>query len=641
MVVTSQPPAERYALEGTLNNPTDRQLVLLASDGSVFARRGGCVDSAVKIDEVPQHMVDALLAMEDRRFFWHFGVDPIGVLRAAKANSDAGQIVQGGSTLTQQLAKNAYLFNKRTFARKYREAVIALWLEFSLSKREILKRYLSTAYFGGGCYGLRAAARHFFGEAVSELTLPQSAFLVALLRSPTTLAASPDRAKRRAKLVLDAMVTDQRLSRKAAQDVDFDELRLVERAESGSYYADWIAQTVVPPNRDRLTPLRIETAFDGRLQRLAEEAVEEVMARQGPGRNAHEAALVAMRPDGRVVAMVGGLDHGRSKFNRAVNARRQPGSAFKLFVYLAALRAGVGLDLPVLDAPITVGDWSPANYGHRHRGPVRVADAFAHSINTVAVRLSEAVGRPQVIAAARDLGLTTPLEAFPSVALGAFDVTLLELTSAYAAVAARAYPVKPWGVISLGSRGAKAGGPPPGSGRWKLEKEEQMLQLLAATVQRGTGHGARLPIPAYGKTGTSQEFRNAWFVGFAGNLVVGVWVGNDDNSSMRGVTGGSFPALIWRRFVDGARREDPNFSEQLADVALFNPVSRNQQVAQADWSELQDEALARQQAPPGGDRVTQFLQRLFSGAASRRWQRRIERPRAGIRWRSGVRIFLR
>jgi penicillin-binding protein 1A len=324
------------------------------------------------------------------------------------------------------------------------------------------------------------------------------------------------------------------------------------------------------------------------LQRVAERAVRKILKRYGRHRKVSQAALVAMRPDGRVLAMVGGANYRQSQFNRASQALRQPGSSFKAFVYLAAMRAGGRPDMLVIDEPITIGDWSPKNYGKKYQGIVPLSRAFSASINTVAVRLTQAIGPNQVAAAARDMGITTPIASDePSIALGTSEVTLLGLTSAYAAFAANAYPIKPWGVISLGKSRTRSGQPPEGAGRWKLMQGEVMRQLLEATVQAGTGRAARLPIRAYGKTGTSQNYRDAWFIGFAGNLVVGVWVGNDDNSPMNRVTGGSLPALIWKNFMTNARRTDRNFKSNLPRITAFRAEPPRRALSKAQTAALQ------------------------------------------------------
>jgi penicillin-binding protein 1A len=595
------PPVEDYSL-AALEPASQRTLVLHDSDGQPFARRGGCVAQPVSLAEVPQHFIDALLSMEDRRFYSHLGVDPIGLARAAIENRAAGRIVQGGSTITQQLVKYSLLSSDRTMERKKKEAWLALSLELRLSKDEILERYLSSTYFGDSCYGLRAAAKRFFQTSVSDLTLPQSAYLVALLKSPTAFIRDLDAAQERAGGVLDAMVDNGKLAPDARAALHPAKPHMEATESTGSYYADWVASTVQVPRTGDYAPLPVHTSFDPRLQRIADEAVEKVLAKQGKGSRVSQAAMVVMRTDGRVLAMVGGTNHAASQFNRAVQSRRQPGSAFKLFVYLAALRAGLDPDSTVIDRPITIANYEPKNFGRGYRGAMPLRSAFSSSINTVAVQLSEAVRRRPVIQAARDLGITTPLKPQPSLALGAFEVTLIELTSAYAAVAAGAYPVKPWAITGFEAAGEQPM-PPRGSGKWKLQEQKDMLTLLRGTVERGTGRRARLPVRAYGKTGTSSDYRDAWFIGFAGNLVVGVWVGNDDNSSMKRVTGGSLPAEMWAGFMREAIEEDEDFSRKLPQIAAFPAKSQKRNVKLA-WGKLGVEAF------DGRERRAQRLRRL-------------------------------
>ena len=552
---------------GDLHPRTQRTLVLHSTDGHPFARRGGCVAEPVKLAEVPQHFIDALLSMEDRRFYYHLGIDSIGLARAAYHNRSAGRIVQGGSTITQQLIKYTFLSSERTFDRKKKEAWLALALELRLSKNEILERYLSSAYFGAGCFGLRAASRQYFRKPVSELSLSESAYLVGLLKSPTYLADNIEAAEERTGLVLQAMVDNGKLTSEQAEALPPAAPRPKSSEPVGTYYADWVASSIRLPEAGDFSPLPVYTAFDPKLQQAAVSAVEKVLAKYSEARRASQAAMVVMRSDGRVVAMVGGRNYAESQFNRAVDARRQPGSSFKLFVYLAALRGGLGPDTSVTDRPFSVGDYKPENFNRRHRGRVSVRQAFASSINTVAVRVSEAVGRDPMIAAARDLGITTPIARTPSLALGTFEVSLLELTGAYGAIAAGAYPVKPWAITGFGAE--EWGGPPAGAGAWRLAETDGLRTLLSATVQQGSGRGARLPIAAFGKTGTSQDYRDAWFLGFAGNLVVGVWVGNDDFSPMKRVTGGSLPAEIWQTFMREAIESDEKFERDLPHVAAF------------------------------------------------------------------------
>lgn len=569
-------PVDDYSLTA-LEPASQRTLVLHTNDGKPFARRGGCVAEPVSLAEVPQHFVDALLSMEDRRFYYHLGIDPIGLARAAMENRAAGRIVQGGSTITQQLAKYSLLSSDRTMERKRKEAWLALSLELRLSKDEILERYVSSAYFGQGCYGLRAAAKEYFGTTVPDLTLPQSAYLVALLKSPTALNRDPEAARQRGNEVLDAMVETRKLSPARRKELAPLLPEIKTEDTTGSYYADWVSRTIELPRTSDYSPLPVHTAFDPELQRLAESAVETVLAKQGKARNVSQAAMVVMRPDGRVLAMVGGADHDQSKFNRAVQARRQPGSSFKLFVYLAALRAGLTPNSTVVDRPVRIGSYEPKNFGHRYRGAMPMSRAFASSINTVSVQLSEGMRRKPVITAARDLGISTPLEAQPSVALGAFEVTLLEMTSAFAAVDAGAYPVKPWAITGFEEPESNAA-PPRGAGRWRLNEQKELQTLLRGTVESGTGRRARLPIPAYGKTGTSQDYRDAWFIGFAGNLVVGVWVGNDDFKPMKRVTGGSLPAEIWVTFMREAIETDKGFEKKPQQIAAFEAEPRKREV---------------------------------------------------------------
>lgn len=570
-------PALLYPLERTLEQRTERQLVIHTVAGKPFAHRGGCVEAPVTTSELPRHLIDALVAMEDRRFFSHFGIDPKGIIRAAKRNFDARRVVEGGSTITQQLAKIAYLSRDRTFDRKLQELLIVLRLELLLTKNQILERYLSTAYFGSGCHGLRAATRHYFKKQVKDLTVSESAYLVALLRSPSKLTRHPELAIARQKLVLSSMVETGSLTAGRLANLKPMKLRAEKPDDFGAYYADWIEKTIKLPEDGKSTPLKVNTSFDPILQRLADKTLKDVLVRWGKGVKASQMALVAMRPDGRVLAMVGGRDYGKSQFNRAFQAQRQPGSAFKTFVYMAALRKGAQPNMRVADQPLTIGEWSPQNFGHNFRGNVSLQQAFASSINTVAVRLSEASGRDDVIGAARDLGIETTLQSTPSIALGTSEVNLVELTSAYAAISADAYPVRPWGVTTFGSQDVKLARPPEGAGKWKLMVGDNLRSMLGTVVSHGTARGARLPIPAYGKTGTSQDFRDAWFVGFAGNLVVGVWVGNDDNSSMRGVTGGSLPASIWRYFMTLARAKDKNFKAKPGKVVAFEAKTKTLQ----------------------------------------------------------------
>ncbi len=527
-------------------------LTILSADGEIIARRGAIIDEPVDVTRLPDHVWQPFVAIEDRGFYSHFGVSVRGTARALFRNVSAGGVRQGGSTITQQLARTSFLHQRQTISRKAQEALIAFWLEAWLSKDEILSRYLSNVYFGDNVYGLRAAARHYFSKEPEQLTVAEAAMLAGVVNAPSRLAPTRNlkAARDRARLVLRQMVANQMMS-----EGEFDTTRParlnVERREdvpTGTYFADWVLQQAEQASPDGQYGERIlRTTLEGDLQRLAVRTVR----RAGLGRA--QVALVAMRPDGRVVAMVGGKNYAQSPFNRAVQARRQPGSAFKLFVYMAAFRAGMTPETPVNDAPIVMGNWRPQNYDGRYRGRILLRDAVAMSSNSVAVQTQERVGRNAVIRAARDLGISTPLRPVPTLALGTEDVTLLEMTSAYAAVAAGYYPVRPYGIARDTGWFARWWG--NGQTVHRDPAFPMMRDVLYAVTQRGTGTAARLSIPSFGKTGTTSDHRDAWFFGFAGDLIVGVWVGNDDNRPMPGVSGGGIPARIWRSFMTEALGE--------------------------------------------------------------------------------------
>lgn len=518
-----------------LNPLKQPALILMSADGQPIARRGAYKDVPVDVRKLPKHIGDAFVAIEDRRFYRHPGIDMRGIIRAGVANARAGGIVQGGSTITQQLAKTSYLDNKRTFGRKLRETPIALWLELRLTKSEILSAYLSSVYFGDGVYGLRAAARHYFDKTPEALTLSEAAMLAGLVKAPSRLNPfeNADGAGRRALLVLTAMVeagfiTSQQAGSAGRVRVQTDRRSL----PVGGYFADWVAPAARATAKRDFGEAVVPTTLDLRVQRAAEGVVGRAMAPH-PG---VQVALVAMTPDGAIRAMVGGRSYGRSQFNRATQAERQPGSAFKTFVYLAALREGHRLDEVVSDTPITKGRWRPANFNNRYAGRIPLHDAFAASSNVVAVRLAQDVGVGDVAKAARDMGVTSKLGKDATLALGTSETTLLELTAAYASIASGRSPTRPFGVSDPGALG-RAMDP---------KHRAALLQLLRVAVSSGTGRQAALLEPTFGKTGTTQDHRDAIFVGFVEGLVVGVWVGHDDRKPMKGVTGGSLPAQIWR-----------------------------------------------------------------------------------------------
>jgi penicillin-binding protein 1A len=527
------------------------QMTLLAADGTPIARNGGIVDQPVTVADLPPHVVEALLAIEDRRFYSHWGIDPYGIGRAIWTNLTSDR-TQGGSTITQQLAKFTFLTADQNMTRKAREAFIALWLEAWLSKDEILERYLSNAYFGDNTYGLRAASLHYFYRKPENLTLAQSAMLMGMLQAPSALAPTnnPERAERRMRLVLRAMVDAGYLTAEEAAAVETPRVDVRNRNNlpTGTYFADWAlpqARELVEASYARQT---ITTTLDSRLQNIARRAVNRA------GLGDAQVALVAMRTNGEVVAMIGGRDYEKSPFNRATQARRQPGSTFKLFVYLAALEAGMELDDTVSNLPFEAGSYRPRNSGGRYTDSMLLRDAFAQSSNVVAVRLLQQVGDDAVIEMARDLGITSPLaEGDPSLALGTSTVTLLELTAAYAGVAGNSFPVEP--TAFRREEGGWFSTLFDGKSSLRSHVRGGMDEMLRQAINRGTGRAAMLSGPNFGKTGTTQDNRDALFVGYAGDLVVGVWIGNDDNSPLRGISGGGLPAQIWRAFMAEALGE--------------------------------------------------------------------------------------
>ncbi len=522
------------------------QITLLTSDGQPIARNGAVVDEPVQVSELPDHVVNAFLAIEDRRFYSHWGVDPRGLARAAWSNATGSGMTQGGSTITQQLAKLTFLTPERSLTRKAREMLIAFWMEARLSKDEILERYLSNVYFGDNVYGLRAASLHYYYRKPENLKPEQAIMLAGLVQAPSRLAPTrnPDLAAKRAKLVKSAMVAAGFLDQVKADNLPNPvlDVRAKNTVPTGTYFADWAMPRARALSEMSYSKLTLTTTLNSRLQKIA----NNVVSRAPLGKA--QVALVAMRPDGEVVAMIGGRDYKESAFNRVTQAKRQPGSTFKLFVWLAALRADIRPDDMVDDSPITKGGYLPKNAGDKYRGEITLKEAFAKSSNVAAVRLFGQVGDKAVIREARNLGVTSKLaEDDPSLALGTSTMTLLELTAAYAGVASNSWPIKPYAFEKKEQSWAEWLFDWPG--RYGNNTHERMEDMLRRAVNEGTGRNAQLSIPNYGKTGTSQNNRDALFVGYAGDLVVGVWVGNDDNTPLKGVSGGGVPARIWRDFM--------------------------------------------------------------------------------------------
>jgi penicillin-binding protein 1A len=546
-------------------------LTLLSVEGVPIARRGADIREPVKIADLPDHVAEAFIAIEDRRFYQHLGISIRGIARAALRNAGAGGVREGGSTITQQLAKISFLTSERTASRKLQEVAIAFWLEGWLEKNEILERYLSNVYLGDNVYGLRAASHHYFSRPPEELTVAQAAMLAGMVKAPSRLAPTRNlsQARARAKIVVAEMVRQGYLTEQEAKRLKPARLR-VERTQdvpTGTYFADWVLPTARARGEIGYGAEEVRTTLESKLQALAVRTVRRA------GLGGAQVALVAMRPDGRVVAMVGGKDYARSPFNRATQARRQPGSAFKLFVYLAALRAGMSPDTPIEDRPIRIGNWQPKNYQDRYRGTLTLREALALSSNVAAVRLSERVGRENVIRAARDLGVTSPLTNNPTLPLGTSGVTLLEMTSAFAAVAAGAYPVEPFGLEEEHKSWWERIWASTGGADTRDPAFDELREMLGAVVSQGTGRSAALDVPSYGKTGTTSDSRDALFIGFTDDLVVGVWIGNDDNSPLGGnMAGGGMPARIWRDFMSQAVGAGP--ARKLASP-IQSPIDAN------------------------------------------------------------------
>ncbi|MBN9280317.1 MAG: PBP1A family penicillin-binding protein, partial [Hyphomicrobium sp.] len=537
---------------------------VLARDGTVLVERGSAA-RPVPLAELPPHVIHAVVAIEDRRFFSHIGLDFRGFARAMLANLRAARYAQGGSTLTQQLAKNLFLTSDRTMERKLEEIILALWLELRLGKPGIMELYLNRVYFGAGVYGVEAAAQRYFGKSARTLTVPEAAIIAGLLKAPSRLspASRPELAASRAVLVLAAMRDEGFISEAGFNEALHQQVTLAAsdttREETGLEFAvDYALERLPPLAGHGQSSITVETTLDADLQRRAQAAIARRLASAPSIADTAEAAVVVLDHEGGIRAMVGGRAWSRSQFNRAIRARRQPGSAFKPVLYLAAIEAGLTPESTVQDRPITIGSWSPRNDSGSYAGAMTLRRALAHSVNTVAVILQRDIGTERVVAMARRLGITSTLRADASLALGTSEVTLLELTGAYGALANGGVNLSPHVIRRVRTdRGmvlhARGKAPPlVAAASAHVGKVNDMLHtaMVAGTGRRAVlaGHDAA------GKTGTTQDNRDAWFVGFTGHLTAGVWVGNDDNSPMRGVSGSGLPALIWRDIMQAAHR---------------------------------------------------------------------------------------
>jgi penicillin-binding protein 1A len=539
---------------------------ILGLDGKTLATRGDMGGAAVALKDLPAYLPNAFLAIEDRRFYRHHGIDLFGIARAVVANLMRRNVTQGGSTLTQQLAKNLFLTQERTLDRKIQELILALWLEHKFSKREILELYLNRVYFGSGAYGVEAAAQRYFGKSARQVSQAEAAMLAGLVKSPSRLspARNPDGAERRAHVVLTAMVEAGFLSESAAKAAIAQEPRIVKPSAGGSanYAADWVMDVLNDLIGRFEHDIVVETTLDPALQPQAEKALIEELAQKGEKFGVGQGALVAMSPDGAVRALIGGRNYAESQFNRAIAAKRQPGSAFKPFVYLAALERGLTPDTLREDRPIAIKGWRPENYKREYHGAVTLTRALAESLNTVAVRLTLEVGPKAVTRTAHRLGIASPLNPNASIALGTSEVSVIELVGAMAPFANGGSAVTPYVVERVrgvdGNKVLYRRQPQP-LGRVVDPRHVAMMNaMMRETLISGTASRADTGgWPAAGKTGTSQDFRDAWFIGYTAHLVTGVWLGNDDNSPTRRTTGGGLPVEVWSRFMKAAHRGVP------------------------------------------------------------------------------------
>ncbi len=547
-----------------INNFNRRpSLTFVAADGQPVATYGDIYAGPVDLNQMSPWLPKAVLATEDRRFYSHFGVDVFGLARALYADLRARRIVQGGSTITQQLAKNVFLSPERSFRRKVQEVMLAFWLERKFTKDQILTIYLNRVYLGAGTYGVEAASQRYFGKSAKQLSAHEAAVIAGLLKAPSRFspAANFARAQARAHDVLSNLVEAGYMTPAEEAVAEREPLRIVTASGRGArYFTDWLADAVPGYVGFIERDLTIVTTLDARLQRVAEDDVNNILSRDGTKLHAGQAAFIAMSPDGAVRAMVGGRDYSSSQFNRATDARRQPGSAFKPFVFLAAVEAGLQPDDRFSDGPITIGSWSPHNFDSVQHGMITAREALARSVNTATVRVAQRAGIDRVIAVAGRLGIGSPLRRDLTTALGASEVSLYELTAAFAPFANGGMGVLPYAITEIHDSAGNVLYRREGSGPGRVIQRSAlvaMTDMLRAVVQEGTGRAAALDRPVAGKTGTSEDFRDAWFVGFTADYVTGVWVGNDNEDPMQRVTGGSLPARIWHDFMVEAERGLP------------------------------------------------------------------------------------
>nr|WP_295888457.1 PBP1A family penicillin-binding protein [uncultured Devosia sp.] len=595
-------PAFDATASGEFNKAEDYSVVFLDRFGAEIGRRGIRSDDSVALEDMPDYLVKATLATEDRRFYDHFGIDVVGTLRALMSNAAGDNSTQGGSSITQQLAKNLFLSSERTIERKIIEAYLAIWLEWHYTKDEILKLYFDRAYMGGGNFGVVAASDYYFGKKVQDINLAEAAMLSGLFKAPTRYAPHVDlaAARGRANLVLSNMVAAGFLTEgqvTAARRHPATPISRAADANSPNYFLDWAfeqSKLLIEQHRHSSNNFVVRTTIDTTLQKYAEEAVISTVLEQGEQYDVTQAAMVVTDTQGAIRAMVGGTDYAKSQFNRAIVSTRQPGSAFKIFVYSEAFeQLGLTPSDMITDRPVCIGDWCPQNYGRSYKGTVTLASAFAQSLNTVPVTLSIKTGRDPIAALSHRMGLQADYPVTRSLALGVASVSVLDMTSSYAVLANHGYKTPAYGITRMTTlNGELVHEVDPDAPRERILSETtvaNMNSMLRGVITGGTGRRADVPgVPAVGKSGTTSSYRDAWFCGFTGNYVAAVWFGNDDYHPTKNLTGGTLPAITWQKFMAYAHTNidiQPVFG---VDFAIEPTV-----VAEADPAAVEEEVVQR------------------------------------------------
>jgi penicillin-binding protein 1A len=561
-------------------------VTVVATDGSLLAKRGSTYGDELSFEEFPPHLIQAVMAIEDRRFFYHWGLDPIGLMRAMAVNISTGKVVQGGSTVTQQLAKVVFLSPERTLKRKVQELLLSFWLELRYSKHEIMSMYLNRVYLGGGYYGVDAASRGYFGKSARWVNLGESALLAGLLKAPSRYSpfSNPELSLKRADQVIASMVDADYITEAEAKTAAVLPNTAPTNKGGALYFVDWVLSRIPDYIGIVDDDLTVITTLNPQLQKLAEDAMANVMTTEGPRLKASQAALLSMAPSGDILAMLGGIDYRASQYNRVVQSQRQPGSAFKFFVYLAAMENGFEPEDEFEDKPLSYIDgtgkqWSPQNYHEDYKGWMTLREAFALSINTIAIQLLDAVGLPSTLSAAYRLGVQSELGENLSLALGTSEMNMMEMVQSYAHVANAGYATFPFGIREIRNSKGEVLYKRSNTYQYRVLSPQvviKMNRLMTGTLEMGTGEHLAIGRPSGGKSGTSQGFRDAWFIGYTPQIVTGVWTGNDDNTPMIKVTGSVLPGRIWQDYMKAAHESIPVEGLQTHTSIFRNIFGRRQ-----------------------------------------------------------------